>query len=108
MDNVDVLFDRLAGIITVYIEDFLLQARLNKKNNQNEIKSVIDDDIMMEIVKSVSQDQIENIWNHQIANCKNINNLPMYLQKLVVQFLPKFFDLYPEYKKEECLKINGG
>lgn len=49
---------------------------------------------------------VDDYWLHQISGCKHINNLPAYLQNLVLQYLPRFFQTHPEYKYEDCLFLN--
>lgn len=49
----------------------------------------------------------DNYWPHQISECQNINDLPTYLQELVLQYLPRFFIRHPEYQNLDCLKISN-
>ena len=49
----------------------------------------------------------DNYWPHQISECQNINDLPTYLQELVLQYLPRFFIRHPEYHNLDCLKISN-
>ena len=75
--NIDVIWDRLAGCFKLYVENY-------------ELKKYTDD--------------IDNYWAHLIGGCRNINNLPNDLKELVLQFLPRFFEQFPQYKEAECLK----
>ena len=50
---------------------------------------------------------VNDYWVHQISGCKHINDLPTYLQELVLQYLPRFFIRYPEYQNLDCLKISN-
>lgn len=47
----------------------------------------------------------DDYWANIVSGCRNINNLPVHLKQLVQQFLPKFFEQFPEYKDEKSLKV---
>ncbi len=112
MNETNVLFDRLAGTLMLYVENFFLnQATYNddmkiKVQPSYKVDYEISEDIILGLKESALSNNIDNIWYHKISGCKNINDLPEYLIKLIVQFLPRFFEQYPQYTNEECLKVN--
>lgn len=98
--NINILWDRLAGEILEYVENFCLY------KSQSKIKPSYEVDYNIECLDELQKHtDIEDYWAHQIASCTNINDLPAYLQGLVLQYLPRFFEKYPEYKDADCLKL---
>ncbi len=110
MDN-SILWDRLAGALMLYVENYFL-SKASYSNDSRfklqpsyEVDYEISEDIIAGLQQSVEIGNIDEIWQHKICVCDNINNLPDYLQKLVIQFLPKFFSQYPQYQNADCLKL---
>ena len=96
-----VLWDRLAGGLQEYVENYYLY------ESQSKIKPSYDVDYEIECLDELQKHtSVDDYWLHQISGCKHINDLPTYLQKLVIQYLPRFFKDYPEYKYEDCLFLN--
>lgn len=105
MEIIDVLFDRLAGGLMLYVENYYLHKSQNKILPSYKVDYEISKDIISEIEKSTQSNNIDEIWYHKISGCKNINELPDYLKELITQYLPKFFKEYPQYKNSEYLKF---
>lgn len=105
MDSTDVLWDRLAGGLQIYVENYYLKitggGKLKLQPSYN-VDYVIED---IDLLKK--HNEINDYWVFKIGGCRNINELPVFLRKLVVQFLPRFFQEYPQYRDVECLKINS-
>lgn len=108
----EILFERLAGSLITYVENYFLS---NEKNNTKfkikpsyAVNYEIPESILTNLKKSVESDDIDNIWYHQISGCKNINELPDYLQKLIAQYLPMFLKQYPQYNNADCLALLKG
>lgn len=102
MDN-NVLWDRLAGEITIYVENYLIKQSGGGKFHLKPSYPVdyeIDD-----IDKILSDSSLDGYYAHKISGCKNINELPNDIKKLVIQYLPRFFARWPEYAAEKCLVI---
>lgn len=109
MDEIDVMWDRLTGGLMLYIENFELKkcsgvGRFNL-NPSYKVDYEIADEILEYLEKTTEEENIDSYWHMQIGSCRNINNLPPYLQQLVIQFLPRFLAQYPQYKDAKCLKI---
>lgn len=99
--DIGVLWDRLAGGLQEYVENYCLY------KNQSKIKPSYDVDYEIECLDELQKHtSVDDYWVLQIAGCEHINNLPIYLQKLVIQYLPRFFKDYPEYKYVDCLFLN--
>ena len=96
------LWDRLAGEILEYVENYCLV------KSQSKIKPSYEVDYEINCLEELKKHgDYDNYWPHQISGCKNINDLPTYLQELVLQYLPRFFIRYPEYQNLDCLKISN-
>lgn len=117
-EYVGVLFDRLAGTIMLYVEDYIMQKQIeereiNGKSGLNdkfpnlkpscEVDYKISDEIMECIYRSLDG-SADDVWYLKIAICNNIDDIEEPLKTLVVQFLPKFFEMFPQYRGAECLK----
>lgn len=99
--DIGALWDRLAGGLQEYVENYCLY------KNQSKIKPSYDVDYEIECLDELQKHtSVDDYWVLQIAGCEHINNLPIYLQKLVIQYLPRFFKDYPEYKYVDCLFLN--
>lgn len=104
MDAIDILWDRLAGTLQIYVENYLLQK--GSHEHFNHFKPSYSVDYKIENIEELFQDMsLDGYWGFQIAGCRDINTLPPHLQALVIQFLPRFFEQYPEYKNAPCLTI---
>lgn len=102
-----ILFDRLAGTIQIYVENYLL-VRNGGGYFKLEPSYKVDYEISRDIINYINQSldgKAEDIWYFKIALCNSIDEIEKPLRTLVVQFLPRFFEMYPQYKDEECLKI---
>lgn len=93
------LWDRLAGGLQEYVENYCLYKSQSKVEPSYDVDYEID--CLDELQKHTT---VNDYWVHQISGCKHINDLPTYLQKLVIQYLPRFFEKYPMYKGAECLQ----
>lgn len=109
MTNKEVILDRLAGGLMLYVENYTLA---KNKNNRNKLKLgpsyAVDYEIapeVLELLQESCKGSVSEVWYHQISGCQDINELPEYLKNLVIQYLPRFFEEYPEYADDECLRI---
>lgn len=84
--DIGVLWDRLAGGIQEYVENYCLYKSESKIKPSYEVDYQID--CLDELQKHTT---VNDYWVHQISGCKHINDLPTYLQELVLQYLPRFF-----------------
>lgn len=98
--DIGVLWDRLAGGLKEYVDNYCLHKSQSKIKPSYEVDYKID--CLDELQKHTT---LDDYWLHQVSGCKNINELPRYLQELVAQYLPHFFEKYPEYKLESCLYL---
>lgn len=108
MTEISHMWDRLAGALIIYVENYLLSKQSYSEltiKPSYDVDYEIEDSILEYLEKSYSSENINDIWQHKIAGCKNINELPFELKQLVNQFLPRFFLQYPQYRCEESLKI---
>ena len=112
MDAVDILFDRLAGTLMLYVDNYFLSKSIYRKDTKfkiqpsYEVDYEIPEEILEELKKSITKDDMDNIWFHLISGCRDINDLPDYIQKLIIMYLPRFIAQYPQYQDHPCLKIN--
>ena len=112
MDAIDVLFDRLAGGLMLFVDNYFLSKASYDENTRFKIQPSynVDYEISEEIIKELEKScegGIDEIWYHYISSCRNINDLPDYLQKLTILYLPKFFKQYPQYENHFCLQITS-
>ncbi len=108
MQEIDILWDRLAGTLKIYVDNYLICKSGGGKRKLSPSYNVdykIEEEIISELLKSHENGDIQNIWYLKIGACRDINELPLYLKKLVEQFLPRFLSDYPQYQDAECLKI---
>lgn len=99
--EIGVLWDRLAGELREYVENWCLS------RSQSRIKPSYEIDYEINCLEELKKHTtLDDYWVHRISACENINDLPIYLQELVLQYLPRFFKNHPEYKNLDCLKIN--
>lgn len=102
----DVLWDRLAGMLMIYVDNYLLKknggGKLKLKPSY-EVNYEIPEEILAELQKTLESGDISEIWYIKIASCRNINELPSQFQRLIVLFLPRFYKEYPQYVDEDCL-----
>lgn len=97
--DIDVLWDRLAGGLQEYVENYCLY------KSQSKIMPSYDVDYKIDCLDVLQKHTtVDDYWVHQISGCDNINDLPVYLQELVLQYLPRFFEKYPIYRDAECLQ----
>lgn len=100
------MWDRLAGELIVYVENYLLSSKSGLGfglDPSYKVDYEIKDTILDYLEKTLNSGDINEIWQHRITTCKNVNDLPNKLQKLVNQFLPRFLSQHPEYKHEKSL-----
>ena len=102
MDN-ETLWDRLAGMLGIYAENYVLAKNENPLGIE---PSYAVDYEIKDVERLFDSKSIYDQWIFQIADCRDINELPPDLKELVVQFLPRFFAQYPEYETAECLAIS--
>lgn len=105
MEKVSVLFDRLAGGLRGYVENYYLHKSQSKILPSYKVDYEISKDIINGIEKSTQSENMDDMWYLKISGCTNIDELPDYLKKLIVQYLPRFFKEYPQYKNSEYLKF---
>ncbi len=108
MQENDMLWDRFAGALAVYVENYLLKSGDEGSfglKPSYEVDYEIADEIIDFLQKTLETSGIENRWSFQIAACKNINELAPQLKQLAVQFLPKFLKQYPQYAQARCLEV---
>ena len=92
---VDVLTDRLAAGLSVYIENYLVDKNGGKWGLKPSYTVDYEISDITELDKYMGAD---NYWSHIILESGHISDLPEYLQKLVRQYSPRFFADYPQYK----------
>lgn len=100
----DALWGELVDGLYIYVENYFL-ARHPAPGSSVQPSYPVDYEIE-DIDKIFADRSIENYWIHRIARCRNINDLPEHLQKLVIQFLPRFFAEHPEYASAQSLKLD--
>lgn len=101
--NNSALWDRLAGEVSVYIDNYIVAKNGGGKFHLKPSYPV--DYKIEDIDKIISARSIDEYYVHVISGCKNINELPEPIKKLVIQYLPRFFAKWPEYASEKCLRI---
>lgn len=98
----EVLWDRLAGGLLIYVQNYLLAKSGGK------IKPSYAVDYEVANADKLFLDQtVDSFFAHKIAECRDVNSLPEDLKTLVFQYLPRFYEMYPEYKGEKCLSREG-
>ena len=102
MEN-NVIFDRLASGLALYVENYSIVNSTSKFKLEPSYPVDYEIESIEELQKYTD---VDNYWLHLIANCNSINELPEYLKKLVIQYLPRFFKEYPQYEDAECLKVD--
>ncbi|WP_143072711.1 hypothetical protein [Oscillibacter sp. PC13] len=101
----DVLWDRFSGCLAEYVDNYLLKTRGGGKFG---IKPSYEVDYEISNPDSLFDDtSFDGYWVHKVARCRNINDLEPGLKELAIQFLPKFFTQFPEYRTEECLNVKS-
>lgn len=91
---VSVLTDRLAAGLSIYIENYLLSQNASGWSLKPSYMVDYKIDDIDELDKHTGTDEY---WLHIILGSERISDLPEYLQKLVRQYLPRFFADYPQY-----------
>ena len=101
----------LAAELREYVDNY----QLSKSDEENDgvIRSFnlkpsynVDYEIEEEIISELNSAEDKYHWYYyQILTCTNKNELPLYLKKLIKQFLPRFLSEHPEFQDEEFLKI---
>ncbi len=106
MDKIDILFDRLAGCMKIYVDNYAL-AHNDAEGFDLQPSYPVDYDIQEWIMQEISESykNTNDVWYLQISRCRDINDLPVYIKELVLQFLPRFFEEFPYHKEMDCLKI---
>lgn len=108
MDKTDAIWDRFAGGLMLYVDNFLIAKNGGKRKIQPSyaVDYDISDKIIEYLEKTAQEGIMEDIWYIKISSYRNINDIPPPLKELAVQFLPRFFGEFPEYKDEHCLQVN--
>lgn len=102
-DYDSVMWDRLGGLLVEFVENYLLKKYNNTKFSLEPTYTV---DYEIEDIDSFFlQASASDNWVLKITACENINQLPPHLKKLVIQFLPRFFEKYPEYATHKSLIV---
>lgn len=108
MQKVDgILCEMLAEELREYIANYEFSksdgGKCKLKPSYN-VDYKIEEEIISELY---SAKDIYDWWYYQIVSCTNINELPLYLKKLLKQFLPRFLSEHSEFQDVECLKIEN-
>ena len=101
------MWDRLAGELVIYVENYLLSLKSDFDSAVKPSYAVdyeISDKVLAYLKKSIEAGDINEIWQHKIAECRDVKTLPNELQELVGQFLPLFLSRHSEYRRETSLK----
>lgn len=101
------MWDKLAGELVIYVENYLLSLQSDFDlvvKPSYEVDYKISDKVLAYLKKTTEAGDINEIWQHKIAVCRDVKTLPNELQELVGQFLPSFFSRHPEYRHEASLK----
>ncbi len=108
MNQLDVLWDRLAGYAMTYVDNYEL-AKCNggrfKLNPSYDVDYEIPEAVLS-YIQTTTDKEIKELWYMKIASCRNINELPEQLQVLIELILPRFYTVYPQYEDQKCLKRN--
>ncbi|MEY8367552.1 hypothetical protein AALA24_02175 [Anaerovoracaceae bacterium 42-11] len=106
MNQIDVLWDRLAGYAMTYVDNYEL-AKCNggkfKPNPSYNVDYEIPEAVLS-YIQSTRDKGLKELWYMKIAGCRNINELPEQLQVLLELVLPRFYADYPDYENESCLR----
>lgn len=111
MTDEDILWDRLAGTILIYVENYAMQKKIDerektgKKGYSDELPFLKPSYPVDYEIENVEQFRDDEPWALEISKYQNINDLPGSLKKLVIGYLPRFFKDFPEYRDAECLKV---
>ena len=93
--DVGTLTDRLAAGLSLYIENYFIA----KDSGLLGLKPTYAVDYEIANISELSQYMdIDNYWVYIITGSGHISDLPEYLQGLVKQYAPRFFEDYPQYK----------
>lgn len=122
MDDNEPMWDRLAGTLMNYVDNYYLQQEINNREQNGEtglydgfpliepsyeVDYEISESILEYLRQTLETGNIDDIWYLTIGTAyQNINDFPPELKKLTVQFLPRFFAQFPEYEAEECLRVS--
>lgn len=99
------LWDRLAGCLAEYVDNYLIKT---KGGGKFRIEPSYDVDYEIANPEKLFEDMsLDGYWVHKVARCRDINDLEPQLKELALQYLPKFFEKFPEYISEECLKVKN-
>lgn len=102
-----ILWERLAGGIKLYVENYILSKEQSQQGGFNLKPSYVVDYEIQNLDNILFMQSLEDYYVHIIIGCRNINDLPLDLRNLAEQYLPRFFADYPEYKDEKCLQIDN-
>ena len=92
---VETLTDRLAAGLCLYVENYFIAQDGGKLGLKPSYK--VDYEIH-NIDNLYKHTNIDDFWVHVITGSKHISELPVCLQELVRQYLPRFLKDYPQYK----------
>lgn len=95
----EILWDRLSGEVDIFVKNYLLS---KQKSYIKPTYKVADD---LPIEKLLNAKSWEDMYVNVIGGCENINNLPSHIKQVVIAYLPRFFEKYPQYKNEKCLQV---
>ena len=102
MKKTDVLWDRLAGGVQIYVENYIISQHAA---GRYPVKPSYPVDYKIDDIEEITADtSLDGYFAHKISRCRDASELPIYLKKLVKQYLPRFFDAYPEYRGEKSLE----
>lgn len=97
------LWDRLAGTIIGYVNTEICSGIRDKNERIVYRQFEPFGDILGSIKNGIYQLNMDTI--DIILNANDINELSPEIQKIVLWHLPRFLKAWPEYKDEECLRI---
>lgn len=100
--DLQLLWSRLAGGVDTYVSNYVL------KGNKYGIQPTYKVDYVIEKVEELyTTNNIKEYWVIQVDICRNINDLPEHIKRVVVQYLPRFFAEFPQYRDADCLKVKN-
>lgn len=95
-------WDVFLGAFELYLENYGLV-----KNNGGafSIKPSYKVDYKIKNFKQIEEQISNGAWYNSVLTAKNINDLPVPFKTIAIEFLPRFYTMYPKHKNAECLKI---
>lgn len=87
------IWDRFMGTLCDYIQNyqFAKYGELWRPDIDYEIKSY---------------DKLERDWYYLMMQCDNINEFPPGLKSVAIEYMPTYFERYPDHKGAECLRLD--